>query len=634
MYIEFKKGEKYASKGADISDDPNVFESCGYVLTDDDLVIDIDHLPKQAIRAMLTVFDIKTQVVWTDRGAHLYFKKPEDQKRAKNGVCKLGFEIEQLTAKNRPHGITIKRNGVLRTIENEGIREDVPHLFATSSKYKNLTGLEDGDGRNEKLYAHKMALKNCQDWYRILQFINQHVFSDALDGKEFDSLSRTEAMKDDSESPESRVAQELMTNRRITRWSGKLWFWSYDEKRYISDDDELKYVIAEKVPIKKATKVKEVYDWLMIACPRFQKDHVFKIKLKNGFLNKGKFYPVQLDDFTPYAINLEYDPDCKPVKGVDEYLAQLTSAEGYGKEDIKAYRDFLLEVLAYGLIVDPEKTRNLSRFFIFRGEGANGKGTLLQILRKIYGSENCTALSMSDMGDMHYIPSMIGKLLNLGDDIEDSPITKSQFKYVKNITSADAIEVRLLYSQSEQATIQTKLIFTSNNDIRTYDKGYALERRMCWMPMFNKIEKPDPDFISKMTTPEALKYWMHLIVKAYQRLYASGWTKGIIYEDYNNEYHRHNNLALMFIEETDDPNDPGKIFEGHTRSEILQMFEEWKKETSSEDDSRPLNKNQFDQIVWTKFQMGFARKKVNGEVKRVLIYQKNTQQSIKPRFKN
>ena len=48
---------------------------------------------------MISLFNIKTQIVWTTRGAHFYFKKPKGFKGSKK-VCPLGFEVEYKHDKN------------------------------------------------------------------------------------------------------------------------------------------------------------------------------------------------------------------------------------------------------------------------------------------------------------------------------------------------------------------------------------------------------------------------------------------------------------------------------------------------------------------------------------------------------
>ena len=221
-FIEFQPGEKYAKPGADKSDFTESFQDCGYLLTKDEIVIDIDHLPKESIRELCKTFDIKTQIVWTNRGAHLYFKKPPRHRRT-DGVCRLGFEIEELTCTNRPNGVTVKRDGVLREIENAGAREALPDIFTVSKRFEDLTGLSEGDGRNRKLYTHKMKLNNCEDWFRIIRFINEHVFDEPLPQKEFDSLSRAEQSEGDQKTTnEADVAEQVIREGSPPRMRGQV----------------------------------------------------------------------------------------------------------------------------------------------------------------------------------------------------------------------------------------------------------------------------------------------------------------------------------------------------------------------------------------------------------------------------
>ena len=41
-YIEFLEGKKFPSKNADRANSPDFFNDCGYLLTDDEVVVDID----------------------------------------------------------------------------------------------------------------------------------------------------------------------------------------------------------------------------------------------------------------------------------------------------------------------------------------------------------------------------------------------------------------------------------------------------------------------------------------------------------------------------------------------------------------------------------------------------------------
>lgn len=632
MYIQFEDGTKHKGKNPEYSEDINAFDDAGYVLTIDDLVVDIDELPKPAIRKLLEIFQIETQIVWTDRGAHLYFKKPKTFNRSNNGICRLGFKVEFKTNKNTPNGLCIRRNGVTREIINEGMRQAFPSdLFKVSKKYQNMVGLEAGEGRNNRLYSHKRAIGNCDDWYKILDFINHHVFAEPLEQREFDVIARPEADGDKEASEEYAVALDMIKNEKCCNYGGTVWYWNANLKEYTGDDDELKTLICEYCPGKKTVFMEEVKKQILWRSPKHSISSVYDIKLENGFLSEGEFieYP-NYDVFTPFTIRVPYDPNAKPVQVIDDYLDQLTGKNnpdenGYSEQDYEDYRNVLLETLAFPLIVDHERTRQLARFFLFRGDGANGKGTLLQIIKKIYGAHNCSFLSIEELTKESYITNLIGKLVNLGDDIESKPINQSAFKVIKNITTADDITLRYLYQEGRHEQLTTKLIFTTNTDIKTFDKGAALKRRMYWMPMYNRVSKPDPMFITKLTTPEALRYWIKLLVEAYIRLYRDGWTQSKICSDYNNEYHLHNDLAEMFVLENGID-----AFIGKTATDVKAMFNDWNAE-----DERNLSMKNFNRALWENFEAAFTNRwdKQAGKSARLIVLQKDVpNKSIKPNY--
>ena len=83
MYIEYEDNKKFPKKDADIADNHEAFKDAGWLLTDNDLIVDIDNVPKETIEKAISLFNIKTQTVWTTRGVHFYFKKPQGFKGSK-----------------------------------------------------------------------------------------------------------------------------------------------------------------------------------------------------------------------------------------------------------------------------------------------------------------------------------------------------------------------------------------------------------------------------------------------------------------------------------------------------------------------------------------------------------------------
>ena len=225
MYIEFEKGQKYANTINDISESHESFSDAGWILEDSDYVVDIDTLPKDLIKKLIVTFEIDTQIVWTDRGCHLYFKKPEGFKRGANQTSPLGFAYE-IKHKGNTKAVTIKRNGKLREIENEGIRETAPFIFASRKKFDVLYGMEDGEGRNAALFSLRSKIAGESNWKKILNFVNENIFSEPLPESEMELLTR-----------EMKVTAEKGGEYDVATWLlSELDFLKYGERYFFKHD--------------------------------------------------------------------------------------------------------------------------------------------------------------------------------------------------------------------------------------------------------------------------------------------------------------------------------------------------------------------------------------------------------------
>ena len=599
MYIEYEDNKKYPKKDADIADNHEAFKNAGWLLTDNDLIIDIDTVPKDVIEKVITLFNIKTQTVWTTRGVHFYFKKPQGFKGSKK-VCPLGFEVEYKHLKNTP-SIKIKQDGELRVIENEGVREELNPIFFTRKRLEPLLGLDENEGRNNRLFAHRMKIHDIENWQSILRFINNNIFACPLPEEEFQTISRDVKIEAKANS-EPEIADYLITKYRVVLYMGKI-HW-YQDDNYLNEEQLLQRLIFEEIGNQRTRFIDEVIKQMKYRAPIIDPNKIFDIKLQNGILRAGEFIEVDYEEFTPYSISIPFYADAERVQIVDDYLNHLTNNDEH-------YKKRLLEVIAHTLIVDKEFKRMLAKFFIFIGGGGNGKGTLLSIIRKILGAHNTSALSIKQMTDERYFTTMQGMLVNLGDDLEDSSIDHEQMKILKNISTCDYVATRNLFEQSKNIELTISLIFTSNHILRSWEKGESYKRRVDWMPMFGKPKRKDKHFISKLTTPEALQYWMCLIVEAYQRLHKNeGFTFSEAVENFNAEYHEQNNTVLQYLQDYEKSD-----FLGLRSPEAYEKYEEWAEENGLPSQSKKL----FVQSVKDVFGLEIKPKLINGKTARVFL---------------
>lgn len=587
-YIEFLEGKKFPKKNADRAPDPKAFKDAGYLLREADLVIDIDNIPKPIIEKMISFFNIHTQIVWTDRGAHLYFKKPEGFKGNKI-ICPLGFEIEYKHTKNTAH-VTIKQDGKMRPIENEGKREDLPEIFKNKRNLKSLVGLDEHDGRNSELFSHRMRIHDLSQWKNILRFINNNIFATPLPESEFSEVSRDGVKPRAEKDNQPDLAAFLIEKYKIVIYCGAA-YW-YNDGSFIDDREVIDRLLVAEIPSVKISFYNEIKQQILMQAPIISKDKTLDIRLENGILRKGKFIEIDFQEFTPYVIKIPFYEEAKPVKIVDEYLDFLS-------ENDQSYKDRLLEILALPLITERDFKSMLAKLAIFVGGGGNGKGTLLQIIKRILGSNNCSNLSIKQMSDERYLSAMIGKLANLGDDLEEEYISKDAIKLLKNISTCDPIEVRRLYELPQRVELTGSLIFTSNHILKAREKGESWKRRVDWIPMYPIPKKKDPDFIKKLTTPAALKYWIRLLVEAYQRLYARReFTYCQKIAEFNENYHMINNNIHEYLED--------RIAEDFITRQKRECYREYKA-WCEENDEHKLGSENFHDFLCKKFNLKLGR---------------------------
>ncbi|MBX9974206.1 phage/plasmid primase, P4 family [Cytobacillus firmus] len=586
-YVEYLDNEKFAANNAAIADTPKYFKTAGKKLEDDEVIIDIDTLPIDVIKKLISFFNIKTELRWTDRGVHMWFKKPKGYKHKAAGVCALGFEAEWKISKTTK-SVTVKRNGVLRPIENEGVREPLPDFLTYLKGAENLFGLQDGDGRNKKLHSHKFKVIHMRDPNKYLRFINDSIFSVPLEDNEFSIVTRDEKINSDKNSPYE-VAMQIKKKLKVVKYGNLLY--SYDGICYRTDN--FKHAVANEIKGQSMRYINEILCQIDLYTEPIEEPlNGWVIKFKNGCLYNGKWCDVDYQGFTPYYIHIPYYPEAEPVQIVDEYIDHLT-------DNNSAYRKRLLETLAHTLIVNKDFKRMLAKFFIIVGGGGNGKGTLLRIITEILGQKNVTSLSIKQMADERYFVTMQGKLANLGDDIEDEYISKEQIKMLKNVSTCDRIQIRRLGEQSFDVELTCSLIFTSNHILKSREKGDSYKRRVDWLPMDKKPTKKDPDFIQKLTTDLAKQYWIRLILEAYKRLHENkGFTESKIVSNFNEEYHRINNHILDFFE-----NKQKEYFIQKGKLETFREYKQW----CEDNEEYPLGKEKFHAQLLEHYELDYGK---------------------------
>ena len=570
IYQENIKGKKYSTPNADRSNDINSFDDCSRILDKNTIVVDLDGWHNdELLNLIFDTFKCRTYYTKTQNGYHLYYQKqPRQRVKTKEGIGVLGFKVEHKTSTNSPNGVCEKRNGVANEIFDNSITlfPDIFRILPTAT----LDLMHMGEGnRDNSLFAHSRGIINLgfskEFILDILTFINIYIFDEPLDDvlKFVDNEKRVEKVKENVNDKSKNFMQKYST----VIFDNMLYCRLQDS--YTASHNKIKRQIYFEYDDITSANVDEIFRQCELGSEIIDA-HKFPINLVGGHVLDGRYHPYSYTGFTPFEIKYAYDPEIPVSETVEILLDHLTS----GDPD---YRKLLLQILAYPLIYDFNFKRHHRLISFVVGGGKNGKGTLIQLLTRLYGEDNISTCTVDDLKDKDMLNTCKNKLLNIGDDIEDSAINARTMKILKSISTVDTISTRELYSSGKSSRIACSLLFTSNHVLKSFEKGESWTSRVKWLPAYKKVDNPDQEFLPKLLSNESVMYFLKLLIEVLPELYEYGFVESEMVATFNSHYHKVNNNTLMFIEEMEArfPQDPEAWLIGVKPKSIYNDYEQF-----------------------------------------------------------
>lgn len=209
------------------------------------------------------------------------------------------------------------------------------------------------------------------------------------------------------------------------------------------------------------------------------------LNLRNGTreLTDGTFRPHDPADRLTKLADVDYDPDATcPV--FDAFLERIQpDAEN---------RAFLLRLFGYALLGDPAE----HRFVVFTGAGRNGKSTLVEAVRHVFGDYGMTVepnTFLQQRGDK--VRSDLARLrgARLVSTSETNHGERLDASLVKRLTGGEKITARALYGTEFEFKPQFVPIM-STNALPIVDGGdSALARRFVIVPFDTTIPEHEVD---------------------------------------------------------------------------------------------------------------------------------------------
>lgn len=276
-----------------------------------------------------------------------------------------------------------------------------------------------------------------------------------------------------------------------------------------------------------------------------------KVNFQNGFLSIKNsnimFTRHSAESFKEgflYCLPFSYDANAK-APNFDQFLSDICLE----REDLKLQ---IMEYLGYCLSNDDIW---IHKAMILKGEGANGKSVLLEVIKSMIGQGAYSILSLKQLQDVESRAQLIGAIANIADETpKDSLFDAEEFK---KLVSGGEFEYRILYKGKGMARNRAKFIFSANNELHISDKSSGVLRRLIVIPMDANFDhkigpvtkEPDPFIIDKLKEEQAgiLNLCLNAYLKAKER---RDFTVSKASEDVLKEFSEGSNPIRAYFNET------------------------------------------------------------------------------------
>ena len=541
-FLELKEDKSPADRGITYPSYEKL-ENVGLLLNDKVVVVDFDGDNKNESKIWEYLEkEHPTLTVKTDKGKHFYFSKPIgiEIKNWTDTIAVGGFQVDYKTGNQY---VMVKRKGVERERNKELALEDLPELpqilYPLPRQKENLSGMTEGDGRNDAIFKHLGYVRRTYpdiEIEDISKVINEVTFEEAFDEKELEAVV-TSAKKYKYDKPQKdmiKLAQDMIKELDIKLYNAQLYF--RQDNKYISDNRLLLQRINDFSKLKKSQDTEILHQINKFVEEVENEEKELPILIKNDMIIEGKFVAGDIPSFSPFYLDVAFETSAYD-EHVDKFLNDITCERS-------ELRQTLEEIL--GLIILTEKFPHHVFFFI--GRGYNGKSTFLEMINNWVG-ELGQNLSLDAFNDATSVASLVGKLVNCTDETDGVYIDRC--KGYKSLASGNTITVRPIYSKPVKVQNTATLILSTNNMPKFNDRTHGFYRRLVIVPFDFKIKEKIINIDELLSTDNAKSYILNLALEGVKRIKENGHkiTKNKILEKALEDYKMEIDHLAGFVKE-------------------------------------------------------------------------------------
>lgn len=496
----------------------------GWIVPKGFVVVDIDNnddaRSQEYIEKLLSKFEVQYSYNYTSKGIHILFADPLCKiKTDSRNKCALNVEID--TRANGNGYIVLPCNDPHRRWGKwRDVVEDIPYFLKPLLKdtTTSFIGMTDGDGRNDALFkwrtkleqTHKLSQDEVEKSIRI---INENLFDTPMTNQELYKTvlrDKSKLKKEDATEKENiynQLANDLISKKDIIARGSDFYSFNGIYYKQISTIDIERMIHFDISSNLSQQARNEIINFIRVKTqvPAEEFDKCwYKIACKNGLLNlvTGELTQPSKNEINTIYIPYNYISDPVHSDKIDRFMIDVCNADPFKME-------FLYQIAGYCLL----KKNLFEKFFIFKGEGGTGKSTFQNLIYKMVGGDdNCSHISLDTFDKDYYLSSIVGKLVNLDDDVVNNKVLNSTGRF-KSIISGNVVAVRRIYKDVISFTPFTTCIFNCNKLPKILDKTSGMYRRMILVELNHKVQNPDPLFITKISDTD-MEYFLFKSVQA------------------------------------------------------------------------------------------------------------------------
>jgi len=275
-------------------------------------------------------------------------------------------------------------------------------------------------------------------------------------------------------------------------------FYTFDKTHYVPQDPLYFGTLLEKSKHRSLSNEKNNKELLGIlkrvhgvSLKEFNESTDGLINFQNGHYNK-KTREIYAHDQCPtgkrfftYCLPFAYDPEAVAPQW-EAFMIQCFNDRDSGRLDLESITS-IYEFMGYTLSGDENWADKM--LLAIGPSGANGKGTIWNVMRKLLGEDAYSALPAATIGTETGRFGLNGKLANLSAEEGVDAFVKNE-AILKSLTSKDAVSARAYYSQQTKLVNRAKLWFSCNEALASHDMSGGWFRRLLVLQFNNKAVDP------------------------------------------------------------------------------------------------------------------------------------------------